>query len=160
MNFKTAGVILVSLCGLYFSYNVKRKYDKRIKVLEDFIKDFEFFINEISFLMTPVNEIILKLKKVKNNKIYDLMLNGRTEEIRNTLLFDEYYLTNKDACIITDFFKMLGTSDYINQINSLKSQKELLKGQLKEAKGDKEKNQKSLTSLTMCSFVMIIIFLF
>lgn len=159
LNFKITGVIFIFLCGVYFSFDVKNKYDKRIKVLEGFLKDFEFFINEISFLKTPVNEIILKLKKDVNNEFYDFLLSYNLVKVRERLLCCEYCLLSKDADIIYDFFKSLGTSDYENQMNTLKAQKELLKGQIKEAKGNKEKNQKSISSLIMCSFIVIIIFL-
>ncbi len=159
MNFKITGVVFILFCGLYFSYDVKKKYDNRIKVLEGFLKDFEFFINEISFLKTPVNEIILKLKEEWNSDFYDFLLKKGTDRVKERLLSYEYNILPKDADIISDFFQSLGTGDYENQINSLKSYGELLKGRIKEAKNDKEKNQKSSSSLIMCSFIIVIIFL-
>ena len=159
MNFKITGVVFILFCGFYFSYDVKKKYDNRIKVLEGFLKDFEFFINEISFLKTPVNEIILKLKEEWNSDFYDFLLKKGTDRVKERLLNYEYCILPKDANIISGFFQSLGTGDYENQINSLKSYGELLKGRIKEAKNDKEKNQKSSSSLIMCSFIKVIIFL-
>ncbi len=163
LSFKITGVIFIFLCGLYFSLDVKKRYDKRLQMLELFLKDFNFFLNEISFLKTPVNEIISKLNKDKNKGFYSFLLNYYKtlceEELTKMLLSEEYCLCKKDAQIISDFYKCLGTSDYENQINSLKIQTELLKERIKEGKKDKERNQKSRTALTMCSFIVIIIFL-
>ena len=159
LSFKIIGVILILSGGLYFSLDVKRKYDKRIEMLEQFSKDFNFIINEISFLKTPVDEIFKKLKGDVYRYIpdyYRLLSEDKLKEI-----FSEYSLALKkeDVRVILDFFKCLGVHDYNNQINSLNAYSELLNMSIEEAKKDKEKNQKPKAAITICSFIVIIIFL-
>lgn len=165
MSFKMWGVILILSSGVITTFEVKKKYDKRIESLTFFINDFEFFINQISFLKTSVNEMILMLLKDKQKEyhkfytsVFEYFSCNDIKKLNEAFLENELHLSKKDKEILYNIFLKLGSSDYDNELNSLKLQKETLNNILNDAKENKKNNQKSGCTLTMCLFFLVIIF--
>lgn len=165
MNFKMWGIIFVLFSGVITTVEVKKKYDKRIESLRLFLNDFDFFINQISFLKTSVNEIILLLLKEKQKEYYNFYKSileyldcGDIRKAKDGIKKNQLYLNIKDQELIINFFEKLGALDYENELNNLKMQRETLKSILEEAKETKKTSQKSKCTLTMCLFFLVIIF--
>jgi len=123
--------------------------------------DFLYSVNKISFLKMPVKEIISHLVSKSNGYIkkFYIKLNSfySDELLDDELKIDDPYLLKKDKEIILSFFKSIGSTHNLNEINNLNCQSENLLLLIKEAKENKEKNQKSKCTLTMCFFIIAVI---
>lgn len=158
------GIILVFLCGVRVTYEVKKGFDKRIESLTSFYEDCEYFINNISFLKTPLYQMISTLinsKRGEIKKFYKTLLEfyktGNGELVSWCFETSNLYLNKKDKTMLGDFFENIGKQDYDEQISFLKVKSSLIKNALEEAKENKLKNEKSKCTFTMCVFVLIII---
>lgn len=165
MNFKITGIIFVLTAGIYSVYVIKKNYDKRINSLTEFIKNLDFIYTHISFYKTPISDIIKLLYDNSEGIIksfYEKTLNEMEHKNANMAFISavsdtDTGLNKKDRVVLYEFAKMLGNTDYDNQINNIKATKQFLRTNLEEAKEFKNKNQKSKCALTMCGFIAVIL---
>ena len=165
LNFKLSGIILVLFAGAFCTYDVKMTFDKRIKILKIFYDDLNFIISKISYFKIPVNHIVKELmEREKNdlsefyNHLYDFYLHKDEKSFKQNFLGLRLNLSKSDSEFLYEMFLKLGSYDYENEINNLNNHKERLGNIIEKAQINKQKNQKTKCTLTMCSFILIIIF--
>ena len=165
LSFKFTGIILVFLAGVFTTYEVKTGFDKRIAVLRQIEEDIEFFIGKISYFKIPVNSIIEELMKKKENKLSDLYnaLSDYFISKDKLMLKEKIYklkldINSKDREFLYETYLSIGNHDYENEIKNLSNRREIIKSIIDKAEQNKIKNQKTRCTLTMCSFILIIIF--
>lgn len=164
MSFKLMGLCLIFISGILAAFAVKKKYEQRLKVLLEFSRDFEYYINSVSYKKMTAPEITENLLKDKQGiarnfyeKILGYLKNGGDYSV--DFINKDMEIEKEDASVLTEFFLSLGKSDYENQLKEMEFLKKRLDDCIKQANEVKEKKQKTDTALVMSLFLTLIIFL-
>ena len=134
-----------------------RKYDKRVKELEEIKKASSMFKSKIQFTYKPISEVFKEIEKrsapnigkifsdaCKYMEKYDAE-EAWIESVNENK--DKTNLLQTDIDVILGLSKMLGATDLEGQINSIKLINDFLENQISEAIIDKNKNEKMLKKL-------------
>ncbi len=142
---KTAGIILLIFSGVWLAFKIYQSHQGRISVLRQLLSDAEVIKNEVVLKKSTLYDA---LKKVKTEgicgefyeKILSLLKEGEgvREAFIKAMESFSYCFLKEDERAVSDFGRLLGSTDVEGQIRAF----EIFEGDLRKNLCDAEKNKK------------------
>lgn len=134
---------MLFIASSYIGMQVKRHYAKRKQYIADLLEFIEHYENQISYLKTPLNEIIAKYCDNKKGEIVK-MLHRLIEYLNNKKLGEETLqsslLSRGENQAIMSYFLAIGASNMANELNKIKSIKGVIISMLGKSREQYNKN--------------------
>lgn len=152
-----------SLIGKY----IAQKYRYRLEELEDMKNALNIFKSKIKFTYEPIPEIFGEISKNTYKTISKLFESCKEKMKEKTASKSweesvdeiEGNINQEDKQVLKTLSKLLGTTDVEGQISQIEVTEELLDKQIKEAREEKEKNEKLYKKLGSTIGLAIVIIL-
>jgi stage III sporulation protein AB len=168
--------IIFAICifpiSTYIGFAYGETFRKRQNELKEILKGLTILENYIVHGATPLPEALENLShKISNpiRKFVDAITNrlvkGDVESVHQaaleefTLVENEFYLSNEDKKVMSDFFKSLGELSVYGQEKIFSLTIDSIKINLKDADESAKKNIKLYRYLGACFGAMIVIFI-
>ena len=159
---KTIGIILIVFSGVWLAFKIYRSYQGRINVLRELLSDLEVIKNEVVFKKATLCEA---LKKVKSEGIcrefYEKILSslkegeGVREGFIKAMESFSYCFSKEDERAVSDFGRLLGSTDVEGQIRAFEIFGGELKKNLSEAEKNKNEKMKSECAAVIFGFAAV-----
>ncbi|MCI8384530.1 MAG: hypothetical protein HFJ33_06725 [Clostridia bacterium] len=156
-------LVICSLIGKYLS----KKYGIRVIELEEMKNALNMFQSKIRFTYEPISEIFDQIAQNTSQSVGQVFLLAK-EKMKNSTANRaweeaieecENNLTKEDKYVLKTLSKLLGQTDVEGQISQIEITQKFLETQLKEAREQKEKNEKLYSKLGTTIGLAIVIIL-
>ena len=127
------GAIVLCICT-YFGYLYGQKYVEKRKFYEDFSSFNKKFINEVSYSMKTLPQIIAK---ENNNQLFYKTINNYVQT--KTVTINEKFLTDDEKNYFKNYLETLGSSDRDSQLSFLNASLNTINEYLSLAQKDEKK---------------------
>ena len=147
--------------------NLSKKFVMRVKELEEMKNALSMFQTKIQFTFEPIPEIFEEIAKHSQKNIGQIFLIAK-EKMKNdtaSKAFEEAIeesdsnLNQEDRYVLKTLSKLLGQTDVEGQISQIEITQKFLEEQLKEAREEKQKNEKLYSKLGTTIGLAIVIIL-
>jgi stage III sporulation protein AB len=130
---------LLFVSSSYIGFQIRKHYLRRKEYLKDLIELMDIMINEITYLKTPISEIMLNFSIDKKGEIKrvvsaytDYIKNGEVDnDILKTL--HSSFLSNNENMTINRTLISIGKSNIVNEVTKIKALRAQLELFLKNA---------------------------
>lgn len=144
-------LLFSSLIGKFLS----KKYLYRLEELEAMNSSLNIFKSKIKFTYEPIPEIFEEISKGTNKNIGNIFLLAKEKMVDNNAntSWDQAIeecntnLKQEDKYILKTLSKLLGQTDSEGQISQIEITQNFLEAQIKEAREEKNKNEKLYSRL-------------
>lgn len=156
-------LIASSLIGKFLS----KKYLYRLEELEEMNSCLNIFKSKIKFTYEPIPEIFEEISKGSNKNIGNIFLLAK-EKMKNNnanvaweqaITESTTNLKEEDKHVLKTLSKLLGQTDSEGQISQIEITQNFLQSQIKEAREEKNKNEKLFNRLGTTIGLAIVIIL-
>lgn len=131
---------VLCLCSSYIGLVIKRYYHIRSVFFADFVRFIEILHEEISFMKSPLNRIIINFKDGKKGEfvrileIYENMLNGDINAENLAAKINSVYINKSEKEMLVSMLAQLGKLDSATQITNLANYKARVSAKAQESK--------------------------